>query len=124
MLKNTASQTISALILNTAGAIVTTDTTTVYVCGDGGTQASGGTATYEGNGVWSFTPSQANTNYDEISFLFSSSATVYVTTQISRFAQAGYVWSSLMGPVSFILIKFIHWMIFTYNYLRCIALFF
>ena len=39
--------------------------------------------------------------------LFSSSATVYITTQISRFARAGYVWDSLVGPITLILIKFI-----------------
>ena len=85
MLKNTASQSISALILDTAGAPVLTGTTTVYVTGDAGSQASAGTATYSGNGVWNFAPSQANTNYDEISFLFSSGATDAVNTNLTVF---------------------------------------
>ena len=52
--------------------------------------------------------------------LFSSSATVYITTQISRFAEAGYVWSSLVGPITFAFIKLIpfilSWVLFTFIY--------
>ena len=52
--------------------------------------------------------------------LFSSSATVYITTQISRFAEAGYVWSSLVGPITYAFIKlipfFLSWILFTFIY--------
>ncbi|MDD5699378.1 MAG: YihY/virulence factor BrkB family protein [Victivallaceae bacterium] len=52
--------------------------------------------------------------------LFSSSATVYITTQVSRFARAGYVWDSLVGPIAFVFIKFIpfflSWFLFTFLY--------
>ena len=39
--------------------------------------------------------------------LFSSTATVYITTQIERLAEAGYIWNSVIGPITFVLIKFI-----------------
>jgi membrane protein len=52
--------------------------------------------------------------------IFSSSATVYINPQVTRFADAGYVWSSLIGPMTFILIKFIpfmlSWVLFTFLY--------
>ena len=89
MLKNVASQVITALLLDTAGAAVTTGTTTVYVTGDGGTQASGGTATHEGQGVWSFLPSQANTNYDHVSFAFTNAGAV--TTNIQVYTTSEYM---------------------------------
>lgn len=74
---------MSAHLIATAdGSDVTTGTTTVYVTGDGGTQASGGTATHEGNGSWSFLPSQANTNYDHVIFTFENASAVNVDVQI------------------------------------------
>ena len=78
MRKNVAGQAApSALLLDTNGSAVTTGTTTVYVTGDNGTQASGGgTVTHEGNGVWSYAPTQAETNYDHISFAFVNSGAV------------------------------------------------
>ena len=82
MLKNVAGQTVAALLLDTDGAAVTAGTTTVYVTGDGGTQASAGTANHEGNGAWSFLPSQANTNFDGISFLFVNSGAVSVERMV------------------------------------------
>ena len=52
--------------------------------------------------------------------VFSSSATVFINTQITRFAEAGYVWESLIGPISFVFIKFIpfmlSWLLFTFIY--------
>ena len=70
MRKNVASQTISAqLNSKTDGSAVTSGTTTVYVTGDAGTQASGGgTVTHEGQGCWSYVPTQAETNYSHVSF--------------------------------------------------------
>lgn len=83
MRKNVASQVISAqLVSATDGSAVTTGTTTVYVCGDGGTQASGGTATHEGQGLWSFAPSQADTNYNHVTFTFVNSSAISATVQV------------------------------------------
>lgn len=83
MRKNVASQVISAqLISSTDGSAVTSGTTTVYVCGDGGTQTSGGTATHEGQGLWSFLPSQADTNYNHVTFTFVNSSAISTTVQV------------------------------------------
>lgn len=82
MLKNIASQVISALLLDTLGAPVTTGTTSVYVTGDAGTQSLGGTAIHEGNGLWTFLPSQANTNYDHIAFTFVNGGAVNSNIQL------------------------------------------
>lgn len=64
MRKNVASQVVSARLIALAdGTAVTTGTTTVYVTLSGGTQATGsGTVTHEGNGEWSYVPTQAETN--------------------------------------------------------------
>jgi hypothetical protein len=83
MRKNVAGQVVSAhLVAKADGTDVTSGTTTVYVTGDGGTQASGGTATHEGNGNWSFLPSQANTNYDQVVFTFVNSNAISVDIQV------------------------------------------
>lgn len=83
MRKNVASQTISAqLNSKTDGSAVTTGTTTVYVTGDAGTQASGGgTVTHEGQGCWSYVPTQAETNYSHVSFTFVNTSAISQTLQ-------------------------------------------
>ena len=52
--------------------------------------------------------------------LFSSGATIYINRQIERFAAAGYVWDSLIGPIAFVFIKvipfFLSWVVFTFIY--------
>ena len=52
--------------------------------------------------------------------LFSSGATIYINRQIVRFAEAGYVWDSLVGPITFVFIKlipfFLSWLLFTFIY--------
>jgi hypothetical protein len=78
MLKNTAGQSITSLILTASGTAVTAGTTTVRVTGDGGTQSGSGTATHEGNGQWSYAPSQAETNFNQIGFLFLNTGGVPV----------------------------------------------
>ena len=87
MIKNTAGQIISFHLLSTTdGSDVTSGSPTVYVTGDGGTQAAGtGTITHEGNGEWSYAPVQTETNYDHIAFsivlsgAFSQTVNVYTT---------------------------------------------
>ncbi len=83
MRKNVASQVIAAqLVSKTDGTAVTSGTTTVYVTGDGGTQGAGsGTVTHEGNGCWSYVPTQAETNYGHVAFTFVNSTAVNVTIQ-------------------------------------------
>uniref|UniRef100_A0A7C4U1X6 Uncharacterized protein n=1 Tax=Caldisericum exile TaxID=693075 RepID=A0A7C4U1X6_9BACT len=92
MKKNVAGQVIGAhLISKTDGSDVTTGTTTVYVTGDNGTQASGsGTVTHKGNGFWTYAPTQAETNYNHVAFTFVNSAAVSVTVQVyTNYPQSG-----------------------------------
>ena len=104
MKKNTGSQVVVAqLVSKTDGAAVTSGTTTVYVLGDGGTQATGsvgsGAATHEGNGVWSYAPAQAETNYDHVAFTFVNSTAVNATVQIyTSFPQTGDNFARLGAP--------------------------
>jgi len=63
-----------------------TGTVTVYITGDGGSQAIGtvgsGICTHEGNGLHTYQPSQAETNYTHIAFTFVGSGAVPVTIQV------------------------------------------
>lgn len=87
MLKNVAGQKVGCqLVSKTTGDDVTTGTTTVYVTGDAGTQAAGsvgsGACTHEGNGLWTYAPAQAETNYDHIAFTFVNTSAVSATVQV------------------------------------------
>lgn len=88
MKKNVAGQVVSFVMVSASDGVtaVTSGTPTVYVTIDGGTQATGtGTATHEGNGEWSYVPTQAETNGDHLFFLMSLSgalpcgANIYTT---------------------------------------------
>lgn len=104
MKKNVASQIVSAqLVSKTDGSDVTSGTTTVYVTGDGGTQATGtvgsGAATHEGNGTWTYAPSQAETNFDQVTFTFVNSNAVTACIQIyTSFPQTGDSFARLGAP--------------------------
>lgn len=89
MRKNVASQVICAqLISKTDGSDVTTGTTTVYVTGDGGTQgAGGGTVAHEGNGTWSYVPTQAETNYTHVAFTFVNTSAVTAVVNVYTVGQ-------------------------------------
>lgn len=89
MRKNVAGQYVGfQMVSATDGSAVTAGTPTVYVTLDGGTQTTGaGTSTHEGNGQWSYAPTQAETNGDHVIF------TMAISGAISQGAQA---W-----PVSF-----------------------
>ena len=87
MKKNVGSQVVGAQLNAKAdGSAVTSGTTTVYVTGDGGTQATGtvgsGAATHEGQGFWTYVPSQAETNYDHVAFTFANTNAVSATVQV------------------------------------------
>jgi hypothetical protein len=93
MIRNTASQTISAsLVSRTDGSAVTSGTTTVYVTKDGGTQATGsGTVTHEGNGEWSYVPTQSETDAVHVAFTFTNSTAVQATVNVyTRPAGTGF----------------------------------
>lgn len=101
MRKNVASQNIAAQLNSlTTGAPVTSGTTTVYVTGDGGTQATGsGTVTHEGNGAWNYAPTQAETNFDHIAFTFANTAAISQTLNVyTTFPQTGDNFARLGAP--------------------------
>lgn len=101
MKRNTASQTIGAqLVSATDGSAVTSGTATVSVTIDGGTQASGsGTVAHEGNGYWSYAPTQAETNGDHVAFTFVNSSAISVTVQVyTTFPQTGDSYARLGAP--------------------------
>jgi hypothetical protein len=80
--KNVASQVVAAQLLSASGENVTSGTTTVYYLGDAATQtAASATATHEGNGCWSFGPSQAETNFDHVAYTFTNTNSISVTVQ-------------------------------------------
>lgn len=85
MIKNTASQVINFVVIDAStGAAVTSGTVNVFVTIDGGTQTTGTGATpvHEGNGQWSYVPSQAETNGDSIGFLFTHTSGIPASLQI------------------------------------------
>jgi hypothetical protein len=84
MIKNTANQSISAVLINlTTGAPVAVGVTTVYVTIDGGVQALGvGTIENEGIGQWTYKPTQAETNGDSLAFLFVNALAISVNLQV------------------------------------------
>lgn len=63
-----------------------TGAVTVHVTGDAGTQAVGsvgaGACTHEGNGLHSYAPAQAETNYNLIAFTFVGTGAVPTTVQV------------------------------------------
>jgi len=98
MIKNTGDQSICFEMLSTTdGSIITSGTPTVYVLGDGGTQATGsGTSVHEGNGVWSYIPTQAETNYAHIAFTMSISGAFVQTVNIyTTTPQTGDAYSAI-----------------------------
>jgi hypothetical protein len=102
MLRNTASQIIGGQLIATAdGSNVTSGTTTVYVTKDGGAQASGGGAvTHEGNGFWSYTPTQAETDAAHVAFTFVNALAITATVQVYPVALTDYADALLKRDMS------------------------
>lgn len=86
MIKNTASQIVGAQMVSATDGSAFSGAVTVYVTGDGGTQAIGavgsGICTNEGNGFYTYAPSQAETNYNHIAFTFIGTGAINSTIQI------------------------------------------
>lgn len=103
MKKNVASQAIGAQMVSSTDGSAFTGTVTVYVTGNGGTQAIGsvgsGVCTHEGNGFHSYAPAQAETNYDHIAFTFIGTGAVPATIQVyTAFPQTGDSFARLGAP--------------------------
>ncbi len=97
MIKNVAGQhPVQCQVTNASTGAPFTGAVTVYVTGDGGTRAVGtvgaGAATHEGGGLHSYAPSQAETNYDHVSFQFEGTgaitAAVHFTTAVDLVTNA------------------------------------
>jgi hypothetical protein len=84
MIRNVAGQVAGGQLTTIATGAPFTGTVTVYVTGDGGTQAIGavgaGICTNEGNGYFTYRPSQAETNYASVAFTFTGAGAVSETT--------------------------------------------
>ena len=82
MRKNVAGQKISAQMNKISdGTAATSGTTTVFYCIDGGTQGTGsGAVVHEGNGQWTYSPTQAETNGDHIAFTFANDTPAFSQT--------------------------------------------
>lgn len=71
-----------------------TGAVTCYVTGDAGTQTAGsvgsGACTHEGKGFHTYTPSQAETNFDHVAFTFEGTGAITATVQVyTSFPQTG-----------------------------------
>jgi len=84
MRKNIASQLVSAQLLSaTDGSDITTGVVTVEVTIDSNTQTTGtGTISHEGNGLWNYTPTQAETNGNHIVFTFKHGNAITTSIQV------------------------------------------
>lgn len=92
MIKNVAGQAIGAQMVNATTGAAFVGTVTVYVTGDAGVQALGsvgaGVCTAEGNGYYTYAPSQAETNYSLIAFTFIGTGAIPATIQIATLTAA------------------------------------
>jgi len=100
MRRNVASQVIGAQMVSASDGSAFTGSVTVYVTGDGGTQAIGsvgsGVCAHEGNGFHTYAPAQAETDYAHIAFTFIGSGAVPTTVQIyPSFPQTGDAFAAL-----------------------------
>ncbi|SOD41317.1 hypothetical protein [Nitrosovibrio sp. Nv4] len=91
MKKNVASQVIDAQMCSATDGSDFTGTVTVSVKGDGGTlTAGGGTVTHKGSGLHQYQPTQAETNYDHVSFQFKGTGALTAAVQaFPTFPQTG-----------------------------------
>lgn len=110
MKKNTASQVIGSQMISATDGSAFTGSVTCYVTGDGGAQAAGsvssGACTHEGNGFHTYTPAQAETNYDHIGFTFTGSGAIPVTVQVyTTHPQTGDSYALANGASGFAAIK-------------------
>ena len=103
--KNAAGQGLGFTLVNaTTGAIVTGATVTVVRCIDGTFAAATGTVT-ESSGHYWFTMSQADTNGDDISFLFTATGAVpvektIVTTKSTAVGYEAIDWGAINAPTT------------------------
>lgn len=103
MKKNVAGQVVGAQVCSAADGSDFAGSVTVYVTGDGGTQATGsvgaGACTNEGNGFYTYAPAQAETNFDHVAFTFKGTGAITSTVQVyTSFPQTGDNFARLGAP--------------------------
>jgi hypothetical protein len=86
MRKNIAGQKVGAQLVSSSDGTAFTGAVAVYITIDAATQAIGtvgsGAATHEGNGYYTYAPSQAETNGTLIAFTFIGTGAVPATVQL------------------------------------------
>jgi len=93
MKKNVASQSIGAQMTTVADGTAFTGAVSVLVTIDNGTQTAGaGTApAHEGNGYHSYTPTQAETNGEHITFTFTGTGAITASVQVYTSVDANII---------------------------------
>jgi hypothetical protein len=109
MIRNQAGQTIGAQMLARADFTEFSGSVTVYVKGDSGSQALGangsGVCVNEGHGYYSYTPTQAETDYAHVAFTFVGSGAITFTVQVAPGADLSADVSALSAAVAAIAAK-------------------
>jgi hypothetical protein len=83
MRKNVASQVVAGQVNSRVDGSPLTSAAVILVTGDGGAQGAGaGTLVHEGNGCWSYVPTQAETNFNHVAFTFGHATGVYNTVNV------------------------------------------
>jgi hypothetical protein len=92
MIRNLGGQSIGAELVDVTTGAAFVGAVTVYVTIDAGAQAigsvSGGACTAEGNGLYTYRPSQAETDGAVLAFTFTGTGAIPVTTQVATRAAA------------------------------------
>jgi hypothetical protein len=102
MKKNVAGQIIGVQMVSSSDGSAFTSTVTLNITKDGGTQtASGGTGpTHEGNGFYTYAPTQAETNANHIGFTFTGTGAIPKTVQVyTSFPQTGDAYAEATSGV-------------------------
>jgi hypothetical protein len=87
MRKNVAGQVVAGQMNDRTTGAPLTASVSVFVTGDGGAQgAGGGTLTHEGNGHWTYAPTQAETNFNHVAFTFTHASGVHKTYNVYTYS--------------------------------------
>ncbi len=100
-LKNVASQVVGAQMISASDGSAFTGAVTVSVTGDGGAQATGsvgsGACTHEGNGLHTYVPAQAETNYEYVAYTFTGTGAIPFTKHIYPLPTTGVLAPATAG---------------------------
>lgn len=109
MIRNIAGQVASGQVINASTGAAFVGTVTVYITIDGGTQTIGsvasGVCAAEGNGLYTYNPTAAETNGAQISYTFTGTGAVPSTTTYDTLtpAQAQAIQSATGTGVRYVL---------------------